>query len=86
MEVLFTRELGRASARGSLHRSLAGAAGVLDVVWRAAYERVRSGYSIAEPAGASAEHLQVPQPTTGELLRRYAVSFAAAFTAFYGLP
>src|SRR4051812_34612107 len=79
MEDLFTRELERASARGALHRSLAGAAGVLDVVRRAAYERVRPGYDIAESAGASAGHPPVPQPTTRELLRRYAVSFAIAF-------
>jgi lipopolysaccharide export LptBFGC system permease protein LptF len=89
MEDLFTRELFRAGGRGLLHRSLAGAAGVLDVVWRAAYERVRPGYDIAEPAGASVEHLPAPLPTTRELLRRYAVSFAVAFagltTALVGL-
>src|SRR3954469_16719473 len=81
MEDLFARELGRASARGSLHRSLAGAAGVLGVVLRAASERVRPAYDIAESAGASAGHPPVPQPTARALLRRYAVSFAVSFVA-----
>jgi lipopolysaccharide export LptBFGC system permease protein LptF len=81
MESLFVRELERASARGSLHRSLTGAAGVLDVVWRAPYERMRLGYDVAEPAGASAEHPPVPQRTTRQLLLRHAISFGVAFVA-----
>jgi lipopolysaccharide export LptBFGC system permease protein LptF len=43
METLFARELGRARERGRLAGVFAGAAGVWDVVQRAAYERVRPG-------------------------------------------
>jgi lipopolysaccharide export LptBFGC system permease protein LptF len=41
MEALFARELRRASSQGAMYGALAGAAGVWDVVWRAAYEHVR---------------------------------------------
>lgn len=104
METLFARELGRARERGRLHGTLAGAAGVWDVVRRGAYERVRPGGAVASergdhrpreawndvwnvhahgplPAGATPGGPPMPQPTTGRLLRRHAVSFAIAFTA-----
>ena len=43
MEALFARELARARAGGRLRGALAGAAGIWDVVRRAAYEQVRPG-------------------------------------------
>jgi lipopolysaccharide export LptBFGC system permease protein LptF len=79
MEDLFTRELGRAGARGPLHRTLAGAAAVLDVVCRAAYERVRPGYRVAEPAAGAPGPGLLPHATTREVLRRHAISFGVAF-------
>ena len=53
MVTLFARECERARARGRLHGALAGAAGVWDVVRRAAYEQVRPGPAAA---GASGDH------------------------------
>ena len=69
MAELFARELEQARARGRMHGAFVGAAGVWDVVKRAAYERVRS-----------APNAEGPQPTPGQLLRRHTVSFAVAFT------
>ncbi|MBA3891934.1 MAG: LptF/LptG family permease [Gemmatimonadaceae bacterium] len=48
MEALFAREQGQARARGRMQGALAGAAGVWDVVRRAAYEHVRHGLVSSE--------------------------------------
>ena len=76
MEALFARELERACERGRLHGALAGAAGVWDVVRRGAYEcaRVR-----ADATFGDSPMPQPPQPTTRQLLRHHAASFAIAF-------
>lgn len=98
MEALFAREVRRARAQGRLHGALAGAAGVWDVVRRAAYEQVRPGRDAAgeggdhqsrdgwsidahgpQPARATLGDPLMPQPTTRQLLRRHATSFATAF-------
>jgi hypothetical protein len=77
MEALFARELGRARARGPLDGALAGAAGVWDVLWRGAYEHAHG----PRPAGANPGGPNVPKPTTRQLLRGHAASFAVAFVA-----
>jgi hypothetical protein len=43
MEALFARELQRARERGRLEATLAGAAGVWDVIRRGAHEPLRPG-------------------------------------------
>jgi lipopolysaccharide export LptBFGC system permease protein LptF len=68
MEQMFVRELAQARSHGWLSAALTGAAGLWDVVKRAAYER---GRSARNPSG--------PQPTSAQLLRRLAASFAIAF-------
>jgi len=80
MEALFECELGRARARGRLHGALAGAAGVWDVVRRGAYEHLRASRDVAED-----RRDVVPQPTTRQLLRRHAASFATAVVALTAL-
>lgn len=72
MELLFVRELEHARVRGSLREAIAGVAGIWDVVQRSAYEVVRNT-QMENP------HMQLP--TTRELLRRHALSFAVAFVA-----
>ncbi len=68
MEELFERELAQARVRGRLSSALASTAGVLDVLKRAVYERVRLAPNSANP-----------MPATAQLLRRLAASFAIAF-------
>ena len=82
METLFECEVEQARARGRLHSALAGTTGVVDVVRRAAYERVRPRRATA---GEHGSHSPVPLPTTGQLLRRHASSFAIAFVALTAL-
>ncbi|HEX5436108.1 MAG TPA: LptF/LptG family permease [Gemmatimonadaceae bacterium] len=48
MEILFARELRRARERGRLEGTLAGAAGVWDVIRRGAYEQLRPGREAAD--------------------------------------
>ena len=82
MEDLFAREIARARARGRLHVTLAGAAGIWDVIRRGAYEQVRPKHvSAGDTAGEHHDHAvqegwsmdaHVPQPTTRQLLRRHA--------------
>jgi lipopolysaccharide export LptBFGC system permease protein LptF len=80
MEALFARELGRARARGRLHGTLTGAAGVWDVIRRGAYEHLHTSQDFAE------DHRGLmPQPTTRQLLRRHASSFATAVVALTAL-
>ena len=76
MEALFLRELASASARGGLAGALAWAEGVGDVVRRAAYEQVRPNREAAHLNGAP-----MPPITTGQLLRRHAVTFIMTFVA-----
>ncbi len=57
MEALFVRELQRARARGRLEGVLAGAAGVWDVIRRAAYEQVRPAWGRGA-AGERRDHSQ----------------------------
>jgi lipopolysaccharide export LptBFGC system permease protein LptF len=78
METLFARELEQARAEGRLQVVLAGMAGVADVVRRAAYEQLRSP---REVAGVHDDPSSVTLPTTGQLLRRHAISFVIAFVA-----
>lgn len=68
MEQLFARELAHARERGLAPATLAGVAGVWDVLKRSAYER-----------GRPSPHATGPQPTPAHLLRRLAASFAIAF-------
>lgn len=81
METLFEREVERARERGSLHGVLAGVAGIGDVVWRALYELVRPGRGAVAAHG---DHPAKPRPTTGQLMRRHAASFAIAFVVLTG--
>jgi lipopolysaccharide export LptBFGC system permease protein LptF len=67
MAVLFEREVEAARARGSLHVAVASVRSVWDVMVRAAYEQVRS---------SSNHNSNAPLPTTRELLRGLAASFA----------
>ena len=76
MEALFLRELALARARGGLAGTLACAEGVGDVVRRAAYEQVRPNREAAHLNGAPVSPL-----TTGQLLRRHAVTFIMMFVA-----
>lgn len=76
MEALFLRELALARARGGLAGTLACAEGVGDVVRRAAYEQFRPIREAAHMDGAP-----MPPLTTGQLLRRHAVTFLTAFVA-----
>jgi lipopolysaccharide export LptBFGC system permease protein LptF len=55
MEALFARELQRARERGRLEATLAGAAGVWDVIRRGAYEQLRPGWRHSA-AGEHREH------------------------------
>jgi lipopolysaccharide export LptBFGC system permease protein LptF len=55
MEALFARELQRARERGRLEATLAGAAGVWDVIRRGAYEQLRPGWR-RSAAGEHREH------------------------------
>jgi lipopolysaccharide export LptBFGC system permease protein LptF len=77
METLFERELERARERGWPHDTLAGAAGIWDVMRRAAYEQLRSRRGVE----GQEERPPLPLPTTAQLLRRHALSFAVAFIA-----
>ncbi|MEQ1694006.1 MAG: hypothetical protein ABMA00_22135, partial [Gemmatimonas sp.] len=74
MEASFVRELAQARAHGRLSSALASTAGVWDVIKRSVYERVRLA-----PNSAS------PMPTTAQLLRRLAASFAIAFVGLTAL-
>jgi lipopolysaccharide export LptBFGC system permease protein LptF len=78
METLFEREVEQAGARGRMPAALAGMTGVMDVVKRAAYERLRPRRSVA---GEHGDPSPVPLPTTAQLLRRHAIAFAIAFVA-----
>ena len=78
MEALFARELERARARGWLYGALAGAAGIWDVVRRAAYEHVRPRRGSAGAPDSFPTSLQL---TTRDILRRHATSFVTAFVA-----
>lgn len=78
MEALFARELERARARGWLDGALAGAAGIWDVVRRAAYEQVRARRDTADERDSSPT---LPPPTTREILRRLSATFVIAFVA-----
>ena len=80
MEALFAREFGQARARGRLPGALAGAAGVWDVVARAAYEQMRPNQS-ANTTGS----LHMPLPTTRQLVGRHVTSFAIAFLVLTAL-
>jgi len=74
MEALFERELVRARADGWVRGMLTGAAGVADVLRRAAYELVRPGRVIdADPVDARSVL------TTSQLIARLARSFAIVF-------
>lgn len=74
METLFARELERARERGRLQGALAGAAGLWDLVRRAAYEQSRP----ARRAGTDRDGPHASPPTVRQLLCRHAASFATA--------
>ncbi|MEO7361383.1 MAG: LptF/LptG family permease [Gemmatimonadaceae bacterium] len=74
MATMFVRELENARARGRVHVAVAGAAGIWDVVCRSTYELVRMGE-------IQMGELHMSLPTTRQLLRRHAFSFAIAFVA-----
>lgn len=74
MAALFARELEHARTRGRVQEVAAGATGIWDVVWRSAYEQVRTG-----EIQMGDSHMSLP--TTRQLLRRHALSFAIAFVA-----
>ena len=78
MESLFAREIEQARARGWVEAMLAGMTGVVDVMKRAIYEGLRPRRRMAVAEG---ELSQVLLPTTRQLLRRHASSFAIAFVA-----
>jgi lipopolysaccharide export LptBFGC system permease protein LptF len=61
MEALFAREIGRARAQGRLRVTLVGAAGVGDVIQRAAYEQVRP---MRDAEGARREHGSLERRST----------------------
>jgi lipopolysaccharide export LptBFGC system permease protein LptF len=71
MESLFTRELERARVEGPLRAAFVGAAGIWDVLRRGAYEQIRP------PRDTRLGSRDMP--TTRELLRRHAGSFAITF-------
>ena len=73
MEELFSRDVDDALARGRLHGALAGVAGVLDVVTRAAYEQMRPDCRTTH------ESLPMPLPTARQFLGRHAATFTIAF-------
>lgn len=78
MGSLFAREVERARDDGWLHVAVAGAMGIGDVLRRAAYELVRPARAgVGQPGDRPA----MPLPTTGQLMRRHAASFAIAFVA-----
>jgi lipopolysaccharide export LptBFGC system permease protein LptF len=89
METLFARDVEAAWSRGRLHGVLTVAAGVRDVVTRAAYEQVRPSYGIhverTHAEGSSMDGPLVPLPSAANLLRRLAVSFTVAFAVLTGL-
>ena len=68
MEALFAREVGRATAEGAMYGALAGAAGVWDVVRRAAYEHVRRALDVSRvlythrPPAEGDMHAHGPRP------------------------
>ncbi|HEX5972915.1 MAG TPA: LptF/LptG family permease [Gemmatimonadaceae bacterium] len=78
METLFARDVERARAEHPLRGALAAVSGVGDVLRRAAYEWVRP---VRITSGEPGVHQQLPLPTSAQLLRRHATSFAIAFVA-----
>lgn len=72
MESLFLREVARAREHGRTRATVAAIAGLWDVVQQSAYEMTRMKHNSIE---GSAMQL----PTSRELLRKHAMSFAGAF-------
>lgn len=73
MEALFARDLAQARSHGWLQSMRVGVASVWDVVRRAAYEQLRASRDVANDPSVL--------PTSRQLLRRSATSFAISFTA-----
>ncbi len=73
MESLFARHVAEAREHGSMRVALTCVRSVSDVVVRVLYERLRPS---PIPAG------QTPMPTTRQLLRGHAASFAVSFVLF----
>ncbi len=89
MERLFARDVAQARQHGRLSELSAATNGVWDVVTRGAYEHVRPSYGAnterSHMEGTQMDAAFVPPPSTAQLLRRLAVSFAIALVGLTGM-